>query len=238
MSVTTSLRSRFGAAAAIAAAAVAMLAAPAAHASTADLQVVPPGVPAYGQTPSQFGASWWKFVVTKPAPVNPLTDTTGANCAVGQSGLVWYLTGSFPDAGPITRSCTIPFGKAIVIPVSNGAYFAFPDDPAAQRTEAYIRSQVTPVQKTATNLKASIDGSAVTNPARFFEQSTVFSATLPANNIYGADAGQVLSPAVDAGYYLIINPLLPGKHQIKVSSTIPGAGSVDVTYNITTSLFG
>jgi hypothetical protein len=239
-SVFTALRARRATATALAGAAVALAAAPAAQASIADLQVVPAGLPAYGKTPSQWGAAWWKFVVTKPAAINPLTDTTGANCAVGQSGPVWILTGSLPNAGAITRNCTIPFGKAIVIPVSNQAYFAFPDDPADQKTEAFLRSQVNPTQKAATNLKASIDGSAVSNVSKFFEQSVLFNAVLPADNIYGADAGQVLDPAVDAGYYLVINPLLPGKHTLKVSSTTPGesGGSIDVTYKITTPIFG
>ncbi|MBI4821912.1 MAG: hypothetical protein HY791_36980 [Deltaproteobacteria bacterium] len=45
-------------------------------------------------------------------------DTDGHNCAVGQSGKIWYVTGSF-GGGPITRSCTIPSGKGLFLPILN-----------------------------------------------------------------------------------------------------------------------
>lgn len=234
----STLRARLSAGTALAGALMALVAgAPAANASVADFQVYPPGTYPAGKSFNQHAASWWKLVLSKPAATNPLTDTTGANCAQGKSGATWYLTGSFPDAGPITRSCRIPIGYTIVIPVANGLYGAFPEDPAEQRTEAYVRSQVTPQLQAATNLEASIDGSPVTNVSRYFEESTLFSSTLGADNIFGVDAGTVLDPAADAGYYLALYPLLPGKHTLKVSATIPGSGSVDVTYKITTSLF-
>lgn len=233
LSLSSRLRARVAGGFAVAGAAVALLASvPAANASVADLQVYPPGVPPLGKTYSQYGAAWWKWVLSQPAATNPLTDTTGANCGKGQTGLVWYLAGTFGDAGPTTRSCTVPFGKTIVIPVANGLAAAFADDPADQRTEAYQRSQVSPQLRAATDLKASIDGSAVSNVSRYFEESTVFNATLGAGNLFDLPAGTVLAPAVDAGYYLALYPLLPGNHTLKVSSTVPGSGAVDVTYKI------
>lgn len=237
-SVYPRLRARVVAGSALAGAAIALFAgAASASASVADALIYPPYVPPLGKTYSQYGASWWQWALKQPADVNPITDTTGANCGQGQSGLVWYLAGTFGDAGAVTRNCTIPFGKTIVIPVANGLYGAFPTDPADQRTEAFVRSQVTPQLKGATNLQASIDGSSVTNVSRYFEESTLFNFTFGANNVYGLPAGTQLAPAADAGYYLALYPLLPGNHTLKVSSTVPGAGSVDVTYKIKVPLF-
>ena len=45
-------------------------------------------------------------VVSIPTANNPLTDTTGEDCMVGQRGPVWFLAGTF-GGGPTTRSCSI-----------------------------------------------------------------------------------------------------------------------------------
>ena len=237
-SVYPRLRARAAAGTALAGALVALVAgAPAAQASVADLQVYPPYAAPLGKTYSQYGAAFWKYALAQPAATNPITDDTGEDCDNGQSGLVWFLAGTF-GGDPVTRSCTVPFGKTIVLPVANGLYGAFPEDPADQRTEAYVRSQVTPALKAATNLKLSIDGSSVTDvKGRYFEQSTLFTFTFGADNVFGVDAGTQLSPAADAGYYVALYPLLPGNHTIKLSSTIPGTGDVDVTYKIKVPLF-
>ncbi len=238
-SVYPRLRARAATGAALAGTFAALLAgAPAASASIADLQVYPPGTAPNGKTFSQHAASWWKFVLAQPAATNPLTDDTGEDADNNQSGFTWYLAGTFAGDPAVTRSVTIPLGRTIVIPVVNGLYGAFPEDPADQRTEAYVRSQVTPSLRAATDLKLSIDGSQVTDvKGRYFEESTLFNFTFGANNVFGVPAGTQLTPAADAGYYLALYPLLPGNHTLKISGTVPGSGAVDVTYKIKVSLF-
>lgn len=238
LSVYPRLRTRAAAVTALVGAFAAIAgSAPAAQASIADFQVYPPYVAPLGKTYSQYGAAWWKYALAQPAATNPITDTTGEDCDNGQSGPVWFLAGTF-GGDPVTRACTIPFGKTIVIPVANGLYGAFPEDPADQRTEAYVRSQVTPSLQAATDLKASIDGSQVTDvKGRYFEQSTLFTFTFGADNVFGVPAGTQLAPAADAGYYLALYPLLPGNHTVKVSGTVPGTGTVDVTYKIKVPIF-
>jgi hypothetical protein len=66
----------------------------------------------------------------------------------------------------------------------------------------------------------------------------VFTVTLPAGNLFDLPAGTVVSPTVDAGYYVTLAPLRPGAHTIHIggaveSATPPGDFSVDVTYDIT-----
>lgn len=238
-SVYPRLRARAALGAALTGAVAALLTgAPAASASVADLQVYPSGVAPAGKTYSQHATAWWKFMLAQPAATNPIADTTGEDADNGQSGSVWYLAGQFAGDAPVTRNVTIPFGRTIVIPVVNGLYGAFPDEPAELRTEAYVRSQVTPQLKAATNLKLSIDGSQVTNvKGRYFEESTLFNFTFGADNVFGVPTGTQLAPAADAGYYLALYPLLPGNHTVKISGTVPDSGSVDVTYKIRVSIF-
>jgi hypothetical protein len=43
--------------------------------------VLPPGGHAFGQTYSQWAASWWQWALPIPADISPLNDPTGANAA-------------------------------------------------------------------------------------------------------------------------------------------------------------
>jgi len=179
---------------------------------------------------STHAAEWWQWVLAQPADKSPLLDTTGQFCAQGQSGSRFFLAGS-ADGSPVSRSCRVPFGKTIVFPVINAAYFAFESDPADQKTEAFLRSQVEYIAD-ATDLEVEIDGVPVKNVASFLEESKIFSVTLPANNIFGLDAGFKLSPSVDSGYYLAIAPMLPGEHTLYFHAEIDGFVQ-DVTYDLT-----
>jgi hypothetical protein len=186
------------------------------------------------KTYNQSAADWWKWVLAQPVDKNPLLDTTGAFCGRGQPVLgTWYLAGA-PDSTPVTRNCTVPNLRTLLIPVVNGFYGALSTDPADQRTEAFVRSQVSSVQ-TATGLSLTIDGTPVSNLSRFYEESTLFSVTLPNNNIYGVPSGTVVSPSADAGFYVAVTGLLPGRHTIKWKGVVGGV-SQDVTYNLTVNL--
>src|ERR1051325_2933921 len=91
--------------------------------------ILPPGSSAYGHSYGEWAALWWQWVLAIPADENPLTDTTGEFCDVGQAGPVWFLAGTFGSS--VERSCTIPAGKAIFVPVHNWIFgsAAFDCDP-------------------------------------------------------------------------------------------------------------
>src|SRR6266700_1791762 len=72
----------------------------------------------FGKNYGEWSHAWWLWEYSIPAPNNPVLDTTGANCDVGQSGQVWFLAGSF-TSGTITRTCTVPHGKALFFPIFN-----------------------------------------------------------------------------------------------------------------------
>jgi hypothetical protein len=212
-----------------AAASMASAAAPAGAEMRAALRVLPPQAMPFGASYGEWAARWWIWLMAQPADVSPILDSTGEFCTVGQTGHVWFLTGTF--GGATVRNCTVPAGRALVIPVLNGAYFAFLDDPPETRTEQFIRSQVAWV-KEATGLFAEIDGIQVADVARWYEESPLFRIVLPDGNIFGLDAGFVLDPCVDAGYYLAVPPLPPGTHTIHFVGTA-GTLRVDVTYHLT-----
>jgi hypothetical protein len=187
---------------------------------------------------ADLGAEWWQWAVQAPAVDSPLFDPTGAKCRVGQEAKVWFLATTLgygdPEV-PTTRQCEIPGNTALFFPIINAAYFAFLNDPPETRTAAAIRAAADASCDTSTisNLSVTIDGRPVARPDQFVtsvEQSPLFQAQLPTDNIYGAVAvgdpetelviqDLVLSPAAHKGFYIFVEPLTPGNHTIEWTAT-------------------
>ena len=198
--------------------------------AAASLYVHPPGSSPAGKPYSVHAADWWKWALAQTVDTSAVLDETGAQCATGQSGSVWYLAGTFSGL-PTLRQCTVPFRTTLVIPVLNAAYFAFPSDPKPKRKEAYLRSQVADIAD-ATDLELTIDGVSVPDVASWYEESIVFGLTLPDDNVFGVPGGTVLDPAVDAGYYVAVSGLTPGEHTIYFHAEATDGFFVDVTYEL------
>ncbi len=182
------------------------------------------------------GAEFWQWALAQPASSNPLLDPTGGLCDVGQTGHAWFLAGY--TGGPITRTCEVPRGTRLVFPVINAFYGATPGDAPEQSTEAYARSQVAGLKAGATDLRVTVNGTPLRSSQIRYEESVVFSVTLPADNIFGVPAGTVVSPTVDAGYYVTLHPFPPGTHTIHIEGAVESAGppgnfAVNVMYVIT-----
>jgi hypothetical protein len=68
--------------------------------------------------------AWWQWAVSIPAASNPLLDETGDYCGVGQRGDFWFLSGN--TGGDSTRSCTVPKGAKLLVPVI--ITFCYPEE--------------------------------------------------------------------------------------------------------------
>ncbi len=110
----------------------------------------------------QLTAQWQQWALSLPNDVNPLVDTTGALCGVGQRGPVWFLAGTF-FGGTVIRTCTVPEGTTLFFPVING--FAFntpgcgqPDDlNTVKKLKKFYYPQVTGFVDQAYDLSATVD---------------------------------------------------------------------------------
>jgi hypothetical protein len=182
---------------------------------------------------SQRQADWWKWLLAQPADVSPLLDTTGAHCNQGQAGDTFFLAGTTGAAGlSVTRACSIPANKVVLIPIVNEAWLGFPTD--EDQSEAFVRAQNT-LSAQAKNLKLEIDGvkfGSLLFPMPKLTESTLFDTVLPAGNLFGSDYdGQVISVAADKGRYYAVR-LGKGTHKIYFHAEAPG-NYQDVTYNVT-----
>ena len=69
-----------------------------------------------GRAPvKQLSAEWWQWVLSIPTPENPVLDTTGDKCAVGQHGSVWFLASN--SGGTTMRTCSVPEDKLLFFPI-------------------------------------------------------------------------------------------------------------------------
>jgi hypothetical protein len=186
--------------------------------TTSTGKIFPPDAMPYNMTYGEWSAKWWQWILSIPTENNPLNDDNGRNCAVEQSGPVWFLVGT--TGGLIERTCTIPSGSAILIPAINGecSYAEYP----SFRSESELRSCAITQMDKATQLKARIDGVDVTDLNTYRFQSPLFNLTLPENNIFGLPAGT--TQAVADGFWILLEPLTAGNHDIQF-----GGGLVDVS---------
>jgi hypothetical protein len=136
---------------------------------------------------------------------------------------------------------------SLFFPLVNYGYGAFLNDPPDTRLLAFVRSQSTlcGVAGGAVTFDAvTVDGIAVKNPKQYYENSPFFEVQLPVDNILKivgtADPSAPndkaynlwLSPLADSGYYLFLNPLKPGTHDIAWNVTWP-CGTQNIHYEIT-----
>ena len=204
-------------------------------------RVIPPDARPHGRTYGEWAAAWWQYVLSVPAGQNPLLDETGADCAVGQSGHVFFLAGILNVSGTAVRTeCVIPTGTMLFFPIVNTVCTNEP--PPLTPTDQLRPCAAGPIE-TATDLVVEIDGAPVGGLERFRAQSDLFGLTLPADNLLGGQAGSChFDPDVGAcvpylaaadGFYLMLPPLPRGEHTLHIHGVMPAFGgfTLDVSYD-------
>jgi hypothetical protein len=197
---------------------------------------------------SQWTALWWQWAYAPPVhnppftgPIsNPLFDPTGAVCAVGQAGPVWFLAGT-STGGSVTRSCTVPAGVKLLIPLINIEGDNIGVVPPFSPSE--LRAAVAAGIDTVDELHLSVDGRSVPSDVLFDHrvQSPVFAYGLPPqdNAVQGFEDGQgYIFPVVSDGYWVLLNPLPAGDHVIDFGGAFSSGFSLDITYDLTVSPSG
>jgi hypothetical protein len=198
------------------------LLAPSAAASS--FTIVQPTQKYAGKTYGQWSAAWWRWAANISEPNSPVTDDTGADCAVNQKGPVWFLAGATgPTGGSATRRCTVPADKAILVPIINAECDTL-TEPTVGGTEAQLRACAKGFMDLVTQTSASVDGTAIdlgpVSQGRFRFQSPLFTITFAPNNGFYPDGSVAgTGTAVADGFWLLIRPLPKGQHTIDFQGT-------------------
>jgi len=190
-----------------------------------------------GMSYGDWSAAWWQYILLFTNDVSPYADTTGQYCNEGQGGPVFFLVGG--PVNPTTRSCTIPAGKALFVPIINVECSSVETDGFQGRNaqEARACAALWNDGTDRKNLMFTIDGIKVKHLGDFRMQSPFYYFNMmPAtNNFLGVNATEGYS--VSDGYWVMVKPLSPGTHVIHFKGAWvsgPGAGAVqNVTYNLT-----
>jgi hypothetical protein len=187
----------------------------------------------YGIDYGQWAGKWEQWLLSAPQQNSPATDLTGKNCGQNQNGPVWFLAGT--PGGAATRTCTIPAGKGILFAIIN-AECSYSERPSL-KTESDLAACAKLQNNPTTNLQATVDGVNLQQLDKYRVTSHLFNLTFPTNNIFGSPVGT--TQAVVDGWYVFLQPLAPGKHEVHFSGLTPGNPttgtnnySVDVTYHL------
>jgi hypothetical protein len=206
--------------------------------ATASAQVLPTGSTVEGKTIGEWGAEFWTYILSFPAALpplgdEPLTDLTGDHQGDGQSGPIWFMC---PAAGPatgvaVTRTFNVPANKHILVPLITIA--GIPDlgeDPDAlcDSVESFIDG--------VDGLLFTLDGVEILTETELFthrEQSPRFvPITAADDNFAGVNTGTYVNSCSD-GYFLMLEPLPPGPHEIRCGGVSTGGGLlIDITNSI------
>jgi len=185
----------------------------------------------YGDTYPVWTAKWWQWFIGIPNSEQPFADTTGAKCNTNQTGPVWYLVGS---AGRVERNCTVPSGKAILFPILN-TECSYSETPTIKNKEE-LRNCAVEANNDAV-LSASIDSRNIKNIDKYRITSDLFNVSYPSDPVFPTNSNS--SKAVSDGWFIMLEPLKPGQHEIKFSASQVGSQStgestvMDVTYHLT-----
>ncbi len=195
-----------------------------------------------GKTYGEWGDAWWQWVFSIPLANNPVADTSGQYAAVGQSGPVWFLAGTF--GGDAERTVTVPADKWLFFPIVNQVWVNLPelgDNPWSKDQESYARDLIGAVIDTATDVACEIDGVALNHIAAYrcrTPKGGAFMVDVPPGDIWGLVdyyglAPGLYGPSLQDGVYLMLEPLSTGQHTIHFTASLAGGFHLEVTYHLT-----
>jgi hypothetical protein len=96
-------------------------------------------------------------MVREVVAVRGRCEGPNTDCTVNQSGPVWFLAGAVSSNGPVPLSCTVPPGKAILVPVIN-AEWSTNEDMGCGDTYQSLLACAAALMNLVTQRAFSIDG--------------------------------------------------------------------------------
>ena len=177
----------------------------------------------YGRSMSRWAELTWSYIYGIAPDQNPFFDTTGEHCGVDQHGPVWFLPavpGSTLGTN-VSRSCTIPRGRAIMLQMSSAVNdYPCPDPnfhPApGQSLYDFLIGAISPLFDNVTGFVVTLDGVNIQDPLsyRFFSPDVFRFKPDPAMIAFDSCVTQKHLLGVVDGFYLLFKPMTPGQHTI------------------------
>jgi hypothetical protein len=177
-----------------------------------DSVLLPRDTPVAGKTQEQWSREWWQWAASFDRNASPVADETGALCASGQSGKVWFLAGTY-GTGRTIRTCTVPRGKYLFFPLVNYVVSSRVDAPDACERLAFTAARAT---DGVAKLVLDVDG---------HRYDGLVQHRLPTSECFDLGARSAVAasahPTAADGYYVMLKPLPPGRHEINFGGILP-----------------
>lgn len=209
--------------------------------SSGRADVLPNDAEVAGRTIPEWSAEWWKWVFSVPASVNPMLDTDGRWATNNNHGPVFFLAGVIAISSTQTRSFAVSEDQYVMIPLINTWADNVATDPPF--TLERLRELNDISMRSVTALHAFLDG--VPAASNLFERritSPVFTYEyLVEDNIHSWLLGfpylGIVDPMLADGYYLMLEPLPPGRHTLAYGGAIGAFNfALNITNHITVTL--
>jgi hypothetical protein len=177
----------------------------------------------YGIPYGKWLAKWWNWTSSIPATQHPRDDYTPEKCQVNQQGPVWFLADQL--GGREERTCAIPEGKSIFIPLLVGEC---ENSTPELKTDDALRRCASEGNEYGV-IEATVDGVKLKNLEQYRTQSGFFNVTIVKGNIYESPTGTFRGFA--DGFSVFLEPLPPGKHDVHLKVSVLNPVETNYNYN-------
>jgi hypothetical protein len=183
------------------------------------VNIFPPESKPYSLTYGEHIKNFWKWILAIPMKESPLNDPTGEKCATGQSNTnssVFYL--SVNNGGISERTCKVPAGKGLLIPVM---VVVWTDKEAPGASIEELRKSAKKDQDSVNSLYLKIGDKEYTyqDLIKYRTPTDAFEVIFPHNGIFGVIEGGT-SKAVADGFYILTEPLTKGNYSVHFKSSL------------------
>jgi hypothetical protein len=178
----------------------------------------PPDSKPYGLSYEQHVENFYDWLISVPSDENPSNDPTGQNCAKGQENTnssVFYLVGG--GGGKFDKTCKVPAGKAIFIPVMS-VEVSDKEVPNASVDDLHKLAKKDQDSITSLFLKIGDKEYSFDDLKKYRVHTGVFEVVFPENAIFGATPGP--SKAVADGHHVITEKLAKGIYTINYKGSL------------------
>jgi hypothetical protein len=209
----------------------ALIMVPAANASP--FRVFSPESKPFGKTYGEWSAEWWKQAVRQTGALGTPFAAGEVDCAAMGTRDVVFLVGTTNGTGsPVQRDCVVSKHAAILLPPINGECSEAENNGS---TDAELRPCAAELADEFTNVRVSIDGTALTGLDSFRFASPLFRFSPVAGNVFDPfPPAAVNSPSVADGYWVMIDKLKKGTHTVSFGGDAPAFGfTTETTYLLT-----
>lgn len=198
----------------------------------------------WGLSQTTWSELLWAYIYAQPFDHNPFLDATGADCGIGQFGPVWFLP-AVPGSSlgtNVTRTCTIPRGRSIVLQLASAMNdYPCPDPtfrPApGQSLYDFLIAPIEPLFEGETGFEISVDGVAIPDPLENHRRTSkhvfLFKGDTSMRDNFDPCVTGHFQEAVSDGFYLTFKPFAPGVHTIVVNGHDMEGTPVTLTEQLT-----